>query len=171
MIGIDTLDRLLTAFVIAGALSVAAWFGVHHYGAEHYKEGYAAAIGAGKAQHDRDAAAAVKTESDLRAKLGAQDATAQQKEIEHAKALADAQRRVRAGTDRLRCPASTVQSTAPAADRPAAAGPATDGGGPDLVPEAAADVLGYGAAIAGLVSRYERLEQRFEACRAVNAGP
>jgi hypothetical protein len=169
MIGIDMLDRLLTAFVIAGALSVAAWFGVHHYGAEHYKEGYAAAIAAGKAQHDRDAAAALKTESDLRAKLAAQDADAKQKEIEHAQALADAQRRVRAGTDRLRCPASPIQSTAAPDDRPAAAGLAVDSGGPDLVPEAAADVLGYGAAIAGLVSRYERVVERFEECRAVNA--
>jgi hypothetical protein len=171
MIGIDTLDRLLTAFVIAGALSVAAWFGVHHYGAERYKEGYAAAVAAGKAQHDRDAVEAAKTESDLRAKLAAQDATTQQKEIEHAQALADAQRRVRAGTDRLRCPASPVQRAAAPDDRPAAAGPATDGSGPDLVPEAAADVLGYGAAIAGLVSRYERVVERFEECRAVNAGP
>lgn len=170
MIGIDTLDRLLTAFVIAGALCVAAWFGVHHYGAERYKEGYAAAIAAGKAQHDRDAAAALKTESDLRAKLAAQDADAQQKEIEHAQALADAQRRVRAGTDRLRCPAAgPVQPAAAPDDRPATAGPATDGGGPDLVPEAAADVLGYGAAVASLVSRYERVIERYNECRTVNA--
>jgi hypothetical protein len=169
MIGIDTLDRFLTGLVIAAALAVAGWFGIHHYGTERYNAGYAAAIAAGKAQHDRDAAAALKTESDLRAKLVAQDTEAQQKEIEHAQALADAQRRVRASTDRLRCPASPVQPTAAPADRPATAVAPADGGGPDLVPEAASDILGYGAAIAGLVSRYERLEQRFEECRAVNA--
>jgi hypothetical protein len=39
------------------------------------------------------------------------------------------------------------------------------------VPEAAADVLGIAAGVAGLVRRYERLEQRFDECRAVNAGP
>jgi hypothetical protein len=43
MIGIDTLDRLLSGLVIIVALAVAAWFGVHHYGAERYDDGYAAA--------------------------------------------------------------------------------------------------------------------------------
>jgi hypothetical protein len=37
------------------------------------------------------------------------------------------------------------------------------------VPEAAVEILGDGAAIAGLVSRYERLTKRFEECRTVNA--
>jgi hypothetical protein len=37
------------------------------------------------------------------------------------------------------------------------------------MPEVAADVLGYGAAIASLVSRYDELTYRFERCRAVNA--
>jgi hypothetical protein len=39
------------------------------------------------------------------------------------------------------------------------------------VPEAAADLLGIAADVAGLVRRYDRLIQRFEACRAVNAKP
>jgi hypothetical protein len=169
VIGIDTLDRFLTGLVIAAALAVSGWFGLHHYGAERYNAGYAAAVDAGKAQHDRDAAAYRKLESDQRAKDAARDLDATRKDKEHAQALADAQRRVRAGTDRLRCPASPVQAAAAPGDRSVAAAPATDGAGPDLVPEAAADVLGYGAAIAGLVSRYAEVVQRFEECRAVNA--
>jgi hypothetical protein len=163
------LDRFLTGLVIAAALAAAGWFGLHHYGAERYKAGYAAAVDAGKVQHDRDAAAYQKLESDQRAKDAARDAEATRKDQEHAKDLADAQRRVRAGTDRLRCPASPVQPAASAATGPAASTPATDGAGPDLVPEAAADVLGYGAAVASLVSRYAEVVERFDECRAVNA--
>jgi hypothetical protein len=37
------------------------------------------------------------------------------------------------------------------------------------VPEAAADVLGYGAAIASLVSRYAEVIELREECRAMNA--
>ena len=169
MISIDTLDRFLSGLLIAAALALAGWFGLHHYGAERYQAGYNAAVEAGKAQHDRDAAAYQKLESDQRAKNAARDADATRKDQEHAQALADAQRRVRAGTDRLRCPASPVQPTTTPGDRPATAAPATDGAGPDLVPEAAADVLGYGAAIAGLVSRYAEVVERFDECRAVNA--
>jgi hypothetical protein len=163
------LERLAIAAFTLAAILLGAVFGMKQYGTERYNEGYAAAVAAGKAQHDRDAAAALKTESDLRAKLAAKDADAQRKDEEHAQALADAQRRVRTGVDRLRCPASTVQPTSAPADRPAAAVAPVDGTGPDLVPEAAADVLGYGAAIASLVSRYERVVERFEECRAVNA--
>jgi hypothetical protein len=163
------LERLAIAAFTLVAILLGAVFGMKHYGAERYDAGYAAAVAAGKAQHDRDAAAALKTESDLRAKLAAKDADAQRKDQEHAQELADAQRRVRTGVDRLRCPASPVQPAASPTDRPVAAVAPADGAGPDLVPEAAADVLGYGAAIAGLVSRYERLVERFEECRAVNA--
>jgi hypothetical protein len=170
MIGIDTIDRFLTGLVIATVLAVAGWFGLHHYGAERYQAGYAAAADAGKAQRDREAAENLKIESDLRQTLAARDADATRKDQEHAQALADAQRRVRAGTDRLRCPpASPVQSAAAPTTGPTTSAPATDGGGPDLMPEAAADVLGYGAAIAGLVSRYAEVVERFDECRAVNA--
>ena len=163
------LDRFLIGLAIAAALTVAGWFGLHHYGAERYQAGYNAAVEAGKAQHDRDAAAYRKLESDQRTKDAARDVEAARKEQEHAQDLADAQRRVRAGTDRLRCPANPVQPAAASGDRPVAAAPATDGAGPDLVPEAAADVLGYGAAIASLVSRYADVVERFDECRALNA--
>jgi hypothetical protein len=169
VIGIDTVDRVLTGLAIAAVLAVAGWFGLHHYGAERYDAGYAAAISAGKVQHDRDTAAYQKLESDQRAQNAKRDAEATRKDQEHAQALADAQRRVRAGTDRLRCPSSPVQPSTETSNRPSAAAPATDGAGPDLMPEAAADVLGYGAAIAGLVSRYAEVIERFDECRAVNA--
>ncbi|MFS2027052.1 hypothetical protein [Massilia sp. CT11-137] len=164
------LERLLIAVALAVLLAVGTWFGIHHYGTERYEAGYAAAVDAGKKQHDRDAYLNQQTEDELRTLLAAKDADAYRKEQEYASNLEAAQRRVRAGTDRLRCPAtSTVQSGAAPEDRSASGAPAVDGGGPDLVPEAAADVLGYGAAIAGLVSRYAEVVERNEACRAVNA--
>jgi hypothetical protein len=163
------LERLAIAAFTLFAILLGAVFGMKHYGTERYDEGYAAAVAAGKAQHDRDAADAAKRESDLRAKLAAKDAEAQRKDQEHAQELEAAQRRVLTRVDRLRCPASPVQPTSAPADRPVAAEPPIDGGGPDLVPEVAVEILGDGAAIASLVSRYERVVERFEECRAVNA--
>jgi hypothetical protein len=168
------LDRWFIGMIITAGLLIGGWVGVLAYGAHQYHTGhaagYAAAVDAGRAQHDRDAAAAAKTESDLRQALAEKDTQAHQKEIEHAQALADAQRRVRTGVDRLRCPAaSPVQPSAAPATGPASAAPATDGAGPDLMPEAASDILGYGAAIAGLVSRYSEVAERYDTCRAVNA--
>ena len=165
------LERPLIGAVLAVLLATGLWLGVRHYGAERYEAGYAAAVDVGKKQRDRDAYLNQQTENELRSLLAAKDADAHRKEQEYASNLEAAQRRVRAGTDRLRCPASPVQPGATAADRPAASGPAADGGGADLVPEAAADVLGDGATAAGLVRKYARLIQRFEACRAVNARP
>lgn len=164
------LQALLLGVLVAIALAVGAWVGVDEYGNRRYEAGYNAAVEDSIKQRDHDAEENRKTESDLRAQLAARDADAHQKEIEHAQALADAQHRVLSGTDRLRCPAaSPVQSAAASGDRPAAANAPADGSGPDLMPEVAADVLGYGAAIASLVSRYDELTYRFERCRAVNA--
>lgn len=168
-------ERLLVGVATSVLFAVGAWLGVRHYGAEQYDAGhdagYAAAVDVGKKQRDRDTYLNQQTEDELRALLAAKDADAYRKEQEYASNLADAQRRVRAGTDRLRCPASTVQPGTAAEGRPAAGGPAADGGGADLVPEAAADVLGDGATVAGLVRKYDRLTERFEKCRAVNARP
>ena len=170
------LERRLLGVAVAVLLATGAWLGLQHYGNERYDAGhdagYAAAVDLGKKQRDRDAYLNQRTEDELRSMLAAKDADAHRKEQEYASNLADAQRRVRAGTDRLRCPAADpVQPSAAAEDRPAAGGTSADGGGPDLVPEAAADLLGYGAAIAGLVSRYAEVVERNEACRAVNARP
>jgi hypothetical protein len=153
--------------VLVGLLGAGALMYKDHV----YYQGYDAAVAAGEAELARVTQAARQTELDLRGQLRARDADAFLKEQDHAESLQAAQRRVRAGTDRLRCPAGPVPDAAAPGDRPAAAGPALDGGGPDLVPEAAADVLGHGAAIAGLVRRYERLEQRFDACEALTRAP
>jgi hypothetical protein len=143
---------------------------VRRYGAEQYQAGWDGAVTAGKEQRDSDAVAALAIESGLRARLLDQDITAFKKEQEYATNLDAAQRRVRAGDDRLRCPAaSPVQSAAAPGDRPAAAGPAPDGQGTELVPDAAAALLGDGATVAGIVRKFDRLNERFEACRAVNA--
>lgn len=162
-----SLDRLLCSVLVAVLLMIGAWFGIRHYGAGQYQAGHAAAMAAGRAQHERDTAAARKTESDLRAQLRAKDDAAFTKEKEYATNLAAAQRRMRAGDDRLRCPGA-VPAAAPASDRPAAGGPAPDSERPSIVPEAAADLLGIAADVGGLVRRYERVVERFEACRAVS---
>jgi hypothetical protein len=39
------------------------------------------------------------------------------------------------------------------------------------VPEAAADLLGIAADVAGLVRRYKCVVERFDACRALNEVP
>lgn len=166
----NPLDRLLAGVLAVLLLLVGAGLALRHYGAQRYDAGYAAAVAAGNEARDAQATTNLAIESGLRTRLLEQDTAAQRKEQEHAQALADAQRRVRAGTDRLRCPAaSPVQPAAAPGDRPATPGAPADGSGPDLVPEAAANLLGFAADVAGLVRRYERVVQRFEACRAVNA--
>lgn len=162
-------DRLLCSVLVAVLLVIGAWFGVRHYGAEQRQAGYDAAVADGKEARDAAAVAALAIESGLRTRLLEQDTTAHRKEQEHATNLEAAQRRVRAGVDSLRCPAGPIPAGAATGDRSIAAGPAADGEGPDLMPEAAADVLGHGAAIASLVRRYERIVERAEACRVVNA--
>lgn len=166
----SSLERLLAGVLLLIALAVAGWFGIHHYGAEQYQAGYDAAVAAGKAQHDRDAEQARQIETDLRDQLSQHDAAANRKEQEYAKSLETAQRRMRTGTDSLHCPAANpVPASAPASAGPAAAEPATDGQGPAIVPETAADLLGIAGDVAGLVSRYQQVVDRFDACRAVNA--
>ncbi len=163
-----SLDRLLCSILAAVLLVLGAWLSVRHYGVVQYQAGHAAAMAAGRAQHERDTAAARKTESDLRAELRDKDAAALKQKGEYEKNLANAQRRMRAGDDSLRCP-SALPAATQGGDRPAAAGPAADGEGPAIVPETAAEILGDAADVAGLVRRYERVVERFEACRAVNA--
>lgn len=165
--------KLLDAIIaIAGVVLVGLLgAGALMYRDHVYYQGYDAAVAAGEAELARVTLAARQTELDLRGQLRARDADAFLKEQEHAESLEVAQRRVRAGTDRLRCPAGPVPDAAAPGDRPAAAGPGADGEGPDVMPETAAALLGDAADIAGIVRRYERVVERFEACRAVNAGP
>lgn len=164
------LDRLLLGCILAAAALFAGKGAVIHYGALRYQAGYDAAVAAGKEQHDRDAAAAHKIESDLRAQMAAKDADAYRKEQNYATNLEAAQRRVLTGADRLRCPAaSPVPAGAAPGDRPAAGGPGADGEGPAMVPEVSADLLGLVADHQRLVQRYARVVERFKACQAVNA--
>jgi hypothetical protein len=163
------LENLLVGALLLVGLLAAGWFGLDRYGAARYDAGYTEAIELGKQQLEHETLANRRVEADLRSQLSLQDATAYRKEQDHAASLEAAQRRVRAGTDRLRCPAGTVQPATAAADRPAAGGPAPDGEGPEFVPDTAAALLGDAADVAGLVRRYDRLVERFEACRALNA--
>ncbi|QOY96320.1 hypothetical protein IM543_11160 [Massilia sp. UMI-21] len=163
------LERLAGATMLLVITLLGAWFGLRHYGAERYQAGHDAAVAAGRAELDRQTAAYRKTEADLRAQLRDKDAVAFTKEKEYATNLEAAQRRVRAGVDRLRCPTGAVPGAAPAGDRPAAGGPQADSEGPSIVPETAADLLGIAADVGGLVRRYERVVERFEACQAVSA--
>lgn len=163
------LEDLMLQIVLALGLLGSLWFCAAHYGDRQFKAGYAAAIAAGKEARDSEAVAALAIESGLRTKLGAQDADALKKDQEYAKSLETAQRRVRSGTDRLLCPTSAIPAATPPGDRPAASEPPTDGEGPAIVPEVAAEILGDGAAVASLVSRYDQVVERFADCRAVNA--
>lgn len=166
----SALERLLASIVALMVLSVAGWFGLQHYGTKHYDAGYAAAVEAGAKLRQAEADRHQREESDLRDKLAAADYQSFEKEQEYAANLANAQRRVLTGTDRLRChTASAAQRAAPAGDRSATAGPALDRQGAELVPDAAAALLGDGATVAGIVRKFDRLEQRFEECRAMNA--
>ena len=164
-----TIERTLAALIVLAGLLVVGWLGVMHYGGTRYGAGYAAAVEEGKLA--RDAAAEINRtiEADLRDQLHARDSAAHRKEQEHAQDLAAAQRRMRAGTDRLRCPARPVPAGAAPGDRPVAAQPDADGRGSELVPEIASEILADGADIARIVRQYDQVVERFEACRAVNA--
>jgi hypothetical protein len=165
----SALEKLVLAVLAAVILLLIGWFVLDDYGATRYQAGYADAVALGQKQRDDQAANYRKTEIALRADLAARDLAAFQKEQAYASSLEAAQRRVRAGVDSLRCPAGPVPAAGSAGDRPAAGGPAPDGQGAELVPDVSAALLGDGAASAGLVRKFDSLEQRFEACREVNA--
>ena len=168
----SALDRLLIGCILVAAAVFAGMSWVKHYGDDRYAAGQSAAVAAGKEARDSQAAANLAIESGLRTRLLEQDTAALRKEQDYASDLEAAQRRVRTGADSLRCPAaSPVPAGAAPGDRPIASGPALDGQGAELVPDAAAEVLGDGATVAGIVRKFDRLEQRFEACRAVSAAP
>lgn len=164
-----SLERTLGTLVVLAGLLVVGWLGVLHYGAVRYDAGYADAVGEGMKAREALAAIYRETESDLHAQLRARDDAAFLKEKEHAASLEAAQRRMRAGLDSLRCPARPVPDPVPPATGSAASAPTPDGRGPELVPEAAADVLGIAGHIAELVRRYAEVEEWYAECRALNA--
>ncbi len=164
------LDAILLALKV-GAAALLIWTAAL-YRDHVYQLGYEAAVADGEAVLEQATAAARRTESDLRAQLRALDADAFKKEKDHAASLEAAQRRVRAGIDGLRCPAAgPVPGASAPDDRSVAGGPEADAAGPAIVPEVAAEILGDGAAVAGLVRRYERLEQRFDKCQSMSEAP
>lgn len=166
----STLERLLCGLLVAALLSIGAWYGVSRYGIQQRQAGYDAAVADGKEYRDLEAQIARQTEDGLRAQLRARDVAALIKEKEHAANLEAAQRRMRAGDDRLRCPAARpVPDGTSAADRPAAGGAGVDGEGLVVVPEIAADLLSLAADHQRLLRNYERVVERFEDCRVVNA--
>lgn len=166
----SALERLLCGLLVAALLSIGAWYGVSRYGIQQRQAGYDAAVADGKEYRDLEAQIARQTEDGLRAQLRAKDAAAFKKEKEHAASLEAAQRRMRAGDDRLRCPAARpIPAATPPADRPATGGPNIDREGLVVVPEIAADLLSLAADHQRLLRNYERVVERFEDCRALNA--
>lgn len=166
----SALERLTAAVILMLILLLGGAWGIRHYGAERYQAGWDGAVAAGKEARDSAATANLAIESGLRAQLLDRDTLALRKEQEYASNLEAAEHRVLTGADRLRCPAAgPVQPAAPAGDRPVAAESGAGGKGQELVPDAAADVLGIAADVAGLVRRYQQVVDRFDACRAVNA--
>jgi hypothetical protein len=168
---VSVLDRLALQVGACALLVLGAclWHTAEVSGAR--KEGYAAAVAAGEKQRALDAEVALTNERALRARLAAADTAAQTREQTYAENLAAAQRRVRAGDDSLRIAIRTIRATATPADRPAAGGPEVDESRAELVPEVAADAVGFAATAAGLVRKIDRVTERFNECRALNNGP
>lgn len=163
------IEQLLVGTIVLIGLALFGWLNLLDYGVERYDEGFEAAIKIGKERRDADAEINRQTEIDLRTQLAIKDTAALKKEKEHALSLAAAQRRILTGTDRLRCPTRPVPVTATTGDRSVAGGPPADDGGSELVPEAAADLVGIASDVERLVRQYDRVVERFESCRAVNA--
>lgn len=164
-----TVERTLAALIVLAGLVVLGWLGVMNYGSARYAAGFADAVAAGQEKYNFEVKLARTTEDDLRGQLRAKDDIASIKEKKHAQDLASAQRRILLGVDSLRCPSRAVSIDTAGEYRPATGGPSPDAGGQGLVPAASADLLGLAGDIAGLVRRYERLEERFDACQALNA--
>jgi hypothetical protein len=164
-----SIEKLLIGAIVLIGLALLGWLNLLDYGVERYDEGFEAAIKIGKERRDADAEINRQTETDLRKQLGFKDAAALKKEKDHAQSLAAAQRRILTGTDSLRCPARPIPASSTTVDRSAAGGPTADDGGSELVPEAAADLVGIASDVERLVRQYDRVVERFEACREVNS--
>lgn len=164
--------EILTAKILGGVLLILAGvWGVNHYVGVVEQWGYDRAVKDGEVALQNEKDTALARERTLRKQLAAEQRAAAEKETRHEEELKVAQDRVRAGTDRLRCPTSReAPGPGPDTGRPAAGGPAADGEGETIVPDVAAEILGDGAAIAGLVRKFDRIERYFNVCRAVANG-
>lgn len=168
----NSLERFTLGVIAALVALAAAWFWhVHAVSAARdagYKDGYHVAVEKGRIQHEADAAQALRDERSNRERFARLDDAARQERESHAQALSDAQSRLRAGDERLRIAIHTIRTISPAADRPVAGGPAADDERADIVPEVAAAIVGIAADSAEVVRKYDRLYERFEACRSIN---
>jgi len=168
---VKALEWLMLQLAGAALLVLSAWLWHADKVGDAYKAGQAAAVAAGNAQHAADLAAARKTETGLRLLLATKDELSHNKEILYAENLSAAQRRVVSGADRLRCPGvGSVSNAATAPAGPAAGGLAPDGPGAAIVPEVAGDILSLAADTGRVLRKYQRVVERYEACRALNNG-
>ena|GEM_PF-2418114 len=166
-----SLETMMAGAVLTVGVVAGGWAWHSHAVSTARQEGYSAAVADGKKRYDEDAAKALSKERKLRDEQAAKDDAARKDKERYDEALADAQRRMRAGTDRLRCPAaSPVHAAATAPAGPAAGGPAPDEPGTPVVPEVAADILGLAADSDSIVRKFDRLTERYDACRALNNG-
>lgn len=170
----SALERFVIGIAIGVLLIGVGWI-YHRHAVEVARDegdraGYARAVELGNARYEAERDNNLVRERALREQLAARDTAAMKQEQTHAENLAAARRRVLAGTDVLRCPASALSNGATTADRPAAGGAAPDGAGAAIVPEVAADILGDAAAAAGIVRKFDRVVERFDECRALNNG-
>lgn len=158
----DLALRGLLVLVVLGVIGVAA----ARYLDRVEQRGYDRAVADGEKTRKADAEEALKAERKLRAMLAAEQKQRFEESQAHAKNIADLQAAARAGAERLRCPATRPVPTAPApADRSAAAG-AEPANGPELMPEATADVFGLAGSIAEVVRQRNALIIHFNAARA-----
>lgn len=159
------LRGLLVIAVLAGL-----WLAASHYMGVVEQRGYDRAVQDGDQVRKVQAEQALNAERDLRAMLEVEQKQRFKESQEHAKNIADLQAAARAGTERLRCPATRpIPAPAAPADRPIAAGPGP-ADGPELVPEASADVFGIAGGIAEVVRQRNALIVHFNAARAACMG-
>lgn len=164
----SALQILLAKVLGAIAIAACAVFWWNHTISTAEQRGYDRAVEDGRKALDVERARADAAEDTLRNRLAEKDRIAKEKEDEHKTQLEDAQRRARAGRDRLYCPAAgPIPATTPATGGQAAGGFVPDERGAPIVPEMAAEILGDAAAGASIVRKYDRLVERFEACRTI----
>lgn len=157
--------------LVVGAAVAGLYFAARAYCNHREQVGYNNAVADGIEARRAADAANLKREGVLRKKLSASDDLARTKEVEHAQELETAVRRAAAGSSGMRCPARPVPAGEAPADRPASQRPPADTERAELVPEAAADLLSIGAGYAGILRKYDRLQDRFNACREMNNAP
>jgi hypothetical protein len=168
---VSALERYAIGAMAGLLVLFAAWLWHRSEVNAAHERGYSEAVAAAEIERDLAAEESRRKERVWRDAFVERNEKFQHKEQGYETALADAQRRVRAGTDRLYCPASNpVQASTAPADRSIPVPPEGDGAGTPVVPEVAADILGLAAATGKLVRKLDEAEELYNACRALNNG-